>query len=341
MIPEHRLATLLDQLKQYQISKCLYHNSSIPPSLFSDHMCDRNQFPLRDVLELTVNGEEVWFLQFSHNGRKLAASGEHPTVVIYDTVTFQVEHTLTDHAGHVPYLAWSPDDSKLITCSHDHKAIVWDAEVCAGLGILKPSLTMDQTGRGTLTIDHHAEPVTTVAWAPDGETFVTASLDKQTQLCLWDVNGGLLYTWSIDYRITHCAISLDGQRLVTLSIGRQIYVYNFVTREEQYRLQLKSDMTSLSISRDSRYMLINMTDNEVHMIDIETAIVVRKFTGQKQGKCVIRSTFGGADEKLVLSGSEGMMSLQRWDLFDRHVLMRSLLSRLESVYMAHRKRLVN
>ena len=200
---------------------------------------------------------------------------------------------------------------------------------------------MDQTGRGTLTIDHHAEPVTTVAWAPDGETFVTASLDKQTQLCLWDVNGGLLYTWSIDYRITHCAISSDGQRLVTLSIGRQIYVYNFVTREEQYRLQLKSDMTSLSISRDSRYMLINMTDNEVHMIDIETAIVVRKFAGQKQGKCVIRSTFGGADEKLVLSGSEGMMSLQRWDLFDRHVANAISSSRLESVYMAHRKRFVN
>lgn len=132
MIPEHRLSTLLDQLKQYQISKCLYHNSSTPPSLFSDHMCDRNQFPLRDVLELTVNAGEVWFLQFSHHGRRLAASGEHSTVVIYDTATFQVRHTLTDHTDDVPHLAWSPDDSKLITCSRDHRAKVWDAEVGRG-----------------------------------------------------------------------------------------------------------------------------------------------------------------------------------------------------------------
>jgi WD40 repeat protein len=131
MIPEHRLATLLDQLKQYQISKCLYHNSSTPPSLFSDHICDRSQFPLRDVLQLTVNAGEVWFVQFSHNGRRLAACGENPTVVIYDTSTYTVQHKLAAHNDHVPYLAWSPDDTKLITCSHDHRAKVWDAEVGA------------------------------------------------------------------------------------------------------------------------------------------------------------------------------------------------------------------
>lgn len=130
MIPERRLATLLDQLKQYQISKCLYHSSLTSPSLFSDHMCDRSQFPLRDVLELNVNAGEIWFLEFSHNGRRLAASGEESPVVIYDTSTFQVLHKLTEHAKHVSFLAWSPDDSKLITCSHDHRALVWDAEVC-------------------------------------------------------------------------------------------------------------------------------------------------------------------------------------------------------------------
>jgi WD40 repeat protein len=166
-------------------------------------------------------------------------------------------------------------------------------------------LTVDQSGRCILTIDQHAEPVTTVAWAPDGESFVTASLDKHTQLCLWSVNGRPLYNWALDYRIQHCAISPDGRRLVTISVERQIFVYNFVTREEQYSILVKSDMTSLSISRDSRYMLINMTENEVHMIDIETADIVRKFVGQKQGKFVIRSAFGGADENLVVSGSEG------------------------------------
>lgn len=130
MIPEHRLAALLDQLKQNQISKCLYHNSSTSPSLFSDHMCDRSQFPLRTVLELSHNAGEVWFIEFSHNGRRLATSGQDSAVVIYDTSTFHVRLTLTDHTDCVAYVTWSPDDSKLITCSHDHKARVWDSEVC-------------------------------------------------------------------------------------------------------------------------------------------------------------------------------------------------------------------
>ena len=64
-------------------------------------------------------------------------------------------------------------------------------------------------------------------------------------------------------------------------------------------------MTCISISRDSRYMLINMAENEVQLIDIETADLVRRFLGQRQSEFIIRSAFGGADENLIISGSEG------------------------------------
>lgn len=288
MIPEHRLAVLLNQVKQNQISKCLYHNPSTSPSLFADHVCDRSQFPLQTIHELSNNPGEVWSLQFSHNGRMLATSGEGQIVVIYDMTTFQPLHTLRDHTSHVPYLTWSPDDSKLITCSHDHKAKVWDIA----------------SGQCILTIDHHANPVTTAAWAPGTTDFVTGSLDRATQLCLWNLKGDQLYTWQTDYRIQDCAISPDGQRLVTISSERHIFVYNYVSREQIYCLILKTKMTCVSISQDSKYMLINMADGEVQLIEIETAEIVRRFLGQKQRQFVIRSSFGGADENLIISGSE-------------------------------------
>lgn len=157
-----------------------------------------------------------------------------------------------------------------------------------------------------MTIDHDTQPVTTASWAPDGQSFVTGSLDKKSSLCLWTLSGQALHNWTTDYRIQDCAISPDGQRLVTISSERQIFVYNFVTREEEYSILLKTKMTCVNISRDSRYMLINMADNEVQLIDIETAEIVRRFLGQKQGAFVIRSSFGGADENLVISGSEGI-----------------------------------
>ena len=121
--------------------------------------------------------------------------------------------------------------------------------------------------------------------------------------------------------------------MVTISSERQIFVYNFVTREEEYSILLRTKMTCLSISRDSRYMLVNMADNEVQLIDIETAEIVRRFLGQKQETFVIRSSFGGADENLIISGSEGTSRHHSRDWY-----LSILISCLDSkVYIWHKE----
>ena len=95
--------------------------------------------------------------------------------------------------------------------------------------------------------------------------------------------------------------------MVVISVERQISVYDFWTREEEYSIMMKHKMTSVSISRGSNYMLINMANDEVHLIEIETAEICRRFLGQKQDKFIIRSCFGGADENLIISGSAGSL----------------------------------
>ncbi|KAL8770476.1 MAG: hypothetical protein Q9194_005165 [Teloschistes cf. exilis] len=289
MIPEHRLATLLDQVKQHQISHCTYHNPSAPPSLFADHLCDRDQFPLRTILELGQNAGEVWAMEFSHDGRRLATCGKDTDVLIYDTSVFQELYRLRDHTKPVAYITWSPDDANLITCSFDRTARIWDADC----------------GQCIMQIDHHNEPVTTAAWSPDGKSFVTGSLNGTHRLCLWSLSTGRqLHNWPVDYRVQDCAITPDGRRLVAISSQCQIVVYNFDTREEEYSILLQSRMTCITVSKDGRYMLINMSNGQIQLIEIETREFVRRFEGQVQGEYVIRSCFGGADENLVISGSE-------------------------------------
>ncbi|CAL8582377.1 hypothetical protein XPA_008044 [Xanthoria parietina] len=292
MIPEHRLADLLDQVKKNQISHCLYHNPSRSPSLFADHVCDRSQFPLRTVLELGQNAGEVWAMEFSHDGKMLATSGQATDVLIYDTNTFQVLHRLIEHTDHVAYLAWSPDDRKLITCSHDKTARVWDA----------PS------GQCILKIDHHNHPgpggLTAAVWSPDGQSFVTGSLHGNHRLCLWGIDGEQLHNWEVDYRVQDCAISPNGKRMVVISSESQIIVYDYETYAEEYSILLKSQMTCVNISQDSQHMLINMANSEIQLIKIDNAEIVKRYMGQQQGQFVIRSTFGGADQNLIISGSE-------------------------------------
>jgi len=61
----------------------------------------------------------------------------------------------------------------------------------------------------------------------------------------------------------------------------------------------------VSISQDSRSLLINKTDGEAQMLDIETRETIRIFnTGDRVGKYIIRASYGGANESFVTTGSD-------------------------------------
>lgn len=111
--------------------------------------------------------------------------------------------------------------------------------------------------------------------------------------------------WPGAFRVQDCAITPDGRRLIAADVDKRVHVYNFSTHEEEYCLSLKSKPTSVTVSHDSKHMLVNLAEGHIQLIDIETTEVIRRFTGQKQGEFVIRSTFGGAAENFVVSGSEG------------------------------------
>lgn len=134
MLPENRLAVLLNQVKQGQIDTCLYHTAALSPSLYSDHSCERRNFPTDVALELTNLSGEVWEIRFSHDGSKLAACGSKEQVIIWDTRSFSVLHTFSDHENGVGNISWSPDDTMLVTCSQDKHACLWDVTVSSAIG---------------------------------------------------------------------------------------------------------------------------------------------------------------------------------------------------------------
>jgi WD40 repeat protein len=88
MIPQRRLATLLRQAREYQHSRCVYHNSPLETSTFSlytDHHCNKSDFPNTTTTILRGHSDEVWNMQWSHDAMYLATCGKDRTTIIWKT----------------------------------------------------------------------------------------------------------------------------------------------------------------------------------------------------------------------------------------------------------------
>ncbi|KAI0636404.1 WD40 repeat-like protein [Trametes polyzona] len=333
MIPQRRFATLLEQARAYQQSRCLYHNVPLRNqsySLYTDHQCDRDAFPRVTTAVLSVHEDEVWNLEWSHNGRYLATASRDRTAIIWRVEfdkdprsrVYSPEFTLRDHEYPVGCISWSLDDSILLTAS-EHRITLWNA----------------RTGLRVRTLEQHTDVVTALSWLPDGSGFISGGLDRK--IILWDADGKPRDTWQrTPIRVTDLMVSPDFTRLVAVGMydvpsippaagvgaGAQdagaggagasarvsetrIIIYDLATKQPESMIRLEGELTSVKISQDSQYALINRASEngppaEIQLLDLSTEQVVRKYTGHSQSKHVIRSCFGGVEGNFILSGSE-------------------------------------
>jgi WD40 repeat protein len=154
-------------------------------------------------------------------------------------------------------------------------------------------------------LERFEEPASGCIWFADGRKFTTGSLDKNHSIRTWSTEGELICDWGKKHRVQDICGSPDGRWLVAVDDMHKIHVYNALTRELEYEMEIKARPTSVSISDDSRHLLVNKQDGEAQLIDLATRGSVQKFLGHTGGDYLIRSSFGGANESFVVSGSEG------------------------------------
>lgn len=151
MVPPRRLDTLLEQAREQQIDSCNYHMGIQGMNLYQDHVCSRKQFPTVTTHILEGHTDEVWQVQWNHRGNKLASSGRDMTVILWSIVSCiskeqpllthqqtrttdgadldcKLERVLHGHTFFMNAIAWSPDDSLLLS-SAEHEIKLWNVEV--------------------------------------------------------------------------------------------------------------------------------------------------------------------------------------------------------------------
>ncbi|KAI8817138.1 WD40-repeat-containing domain protein [Fimicolochytrium jonesii] len=285
MIPPHRLDVLLDQAVQLQKMNCLYHNvDEDDTTLYVDHCCSRQRFPCNTTHIFDEHTDEVWFIAFSHNGNYLASASRDTRVAIWSLQEWSLMHTLCGHTKAVTYLAWSPDDTKLLTASSDTYLRLWNVT----------------TGECPIEYSRHTDGVTACAWLPDGQRFVSASVDKN--IYLWNIEGDILHKWA-GIRVMDLTVSRDGAVMLAV-YEKHLRMYTLEDKAETGLITESDCITSVAIAEDGHHVLVNLSNEEVHLWDLRQKRLVRKYVGNKQGRFVIRSCLGGLHDNFILSGSE-------------------------------------
>ncbi|KAH9928530.1 WD40 repeat-like protein [Epithele typhae] len=332
MIPQRRFVTLLDQAQAFQQSRCLYHNAPLRSSsysLYTNHMCERNSFPRVTTAVLQVHQDEVWNIGWSHSGKFLATASKDRSAIIWRieldkdprSRAYTTEFVLDDHPYNVNVVSWSLDDSILLTAA-EHVIRLYNA----------------RTGVCMRVLEAHDDVVTALSWLPDGSGFISGGLDRK--IILWDADGKLRNTWArAPIRVTDLMVTPDFTRLVAVGmydspsptsanpadaaasagggatgpaksgVETRIITYDLATKQPETSIQLYGELTSVKISADSQFALINNASEngpsaEIHLLDLNTQQVVRKYSGHNHSKHVIRSCFGGFEGNFVVSGSE-------------------------------------
>lgn len=200
------------------------------------------------------------------------------------------KHILQSHQNPVSFVAWSPDDTMLLTCGTGEVLKLWDVE----------------TGTCKHTFSDNSFIVSSCAWFPDSRRLVCGSSETEKGIYMWDCEGNEIKAWRGMRmpKVLDLAVTPDGENLISIFSGKEIRILNVETNAERV-ISEKHPITSLSVSGDSKFLIVNLNSQEIHMWDVAGKWEIPlKYKGHRQNKYVIRSCFGGLNSTFIASGSE-------------------------------------
>ena len=195
----------------------------------------------------------VLSVAFSPDGKLLASGGDYGSLLLRDTITWQVERTLTGHTGLVEVVVFSQNGEMLASGSRDQTIRLWNPNTGEHLRTLPAS-----------------SPVNRLAFSPDGETLASGNWDKTVRL--WNPHTGKLKRTLPNQGgwVNPVAFSPDEK---ILAIGnRGISLYDIET--SQYKKPLAEDIgdvVSLVFSSDGTMLASGSADKKVRLWELTPA----------------------------------------------------------------------
>lgn len=232
--------------------------------------------------------ESVCSVAVSPDGKYFETAGQGTTVnaAIYGAAAGMRRRALKGHNSFVKAIAWSPDDSRLATCSHDKTAAVWDAA----------------SGERIALLEGHAWRVNAVAWSPDGRKLATASHDKTC--VLWNVDsGGRLRVLEGHRNWLHSvAWSPDGRLVATGSEDRSAALWDVETGERLSVLEGHSEWVKcVAWGPDACMLATTLGDDTIVIWNVATGDRMHVLMGHTNW---VNAVAWSTDGRVLATGSD-------------------------------------
>jgi WD40 repeat protein len=261
-------------------------------------------------------------IAFSPDGKALASGGGgEPTVRIWNLTTGQLARTDRDDVIPAANIAKGPDAKTLTgegrqAMARHRKPVVFspDGKILAS-GTENGTITLRDASAGSLVRilrDHHnLDPVTGLAFSPDGRIIASISFTGQA-VSLWDASTGFLLRILKGHTsvINDIAFSPDGVHIASAYWYMAIRILDATRDQEAQSLPGKEIVRDVAFGPDGSYLAFAGLDRNVTLWDLAAGKAVRTFQGHTQ---MIFSIAISSDGRRMASAGEDRL-IRIWDL---------------------------
>ncbi len=211
-------------------------------------------------------------------------------------------------------IAYSPTtDTLAVTCRHIDKESLSAGKATVLLGSV--------TSNGTFLFDRlgdHDTSVSALAFTPDGEKLVTASLlmpgESPARIICWAVGASSQPLWKIGYSTTVTAIAIapDGRRLVLGGLDGTLSLITFDRPSDAISsVHIGNGISGATFAHRGSILAVTDSKDRIRVFDVSKNYFALLGEFDQPGSTSAPLQFSPGDDTLYVKGDHGV---QRWDV---------------------------